>query len=567
MAPRTKPANKASAQPKSAALPGLRRPPTKQAKKKAADLHDAEPEFSIDDDLSDFDHYQQWVRRADKNDPEISSPIILGEWDRLPDDHATAFADVVRAFRFVEDLRPTSEVELRKVLQRVSDFKHGDERHDRRRLAKEARELHKDLSDELKLCQETVETVLQYLDDVDAALVSMPREGLRLLLETYQQELRKTIDLAKQRFETWRQYLSRLVSGGVWTPEDTQKVQDHARVIERGLATAGLPSQPAAGSSSSSSKRKQQSDTEEPNSKAPRRSQNPKVAGSESARSGASPSEQRSRRPRARNQNGAGPVNQDIPATGLQSAQENTGHHQSTRDGASAVPTYTPLQSPPGPPNATQHGDAARDAPTGEPQAAHQPPPFLTIGGVAGHYTAQLYRDLSQPSHSTFLSWCRRQFTRANYRTLEECEPLAEACVALFRRTLSDHDWENESDMPPMPMNADDSYYFKVGSGNGRMWGNTRRLSNVRRNAPLSFLHYCNRNVARDLTLVDNADSIARQILQLVQRKGLSHDWENEKDVVLNEPPPFESTKNLRLEGLNPNTYWNVSASISSWYS
>ena len=568
MAPKSKTENKASAQPKSAALPGLQRSPTKLGKKKAADLADAQPGPSVHDDIDDFDHYREWVRRADKNNPEIPLSRIRGEWGRLPDDGATAFAEAVRDFRDAEDLQPLAEVELREELQRVSEFKHGEERHDQRKFGREARERHKALRGELKLCQETAEAVLVQLNYVDAALVTMPREGLQLLLATYQEQLRKSINSAKRQFETWIQDLDRLSPGGVWTPEDTQKFQDHAKVIERGLSTTGLSSQPAVGSSSSSSKRKRQGDTEEPNAKAPRISSNPDVAGSGSAQPGAIRSQRLSSGSRALQHNleqtsDEEPAEQDIAATGLQSAQRNTGNQRSTRGGASVVPTYTPLKSPPGPPNATQHGDAARNAPTGDPHAAPQPSPFPTIGASAGPWTDKLLEDLSQPSHSPFLSWCRRQFVIANYRTLEECEPLAQACIALYRRVLRDHDWDNESDMPPVPMNADDSYYFKVGAGNGRMWGNTRRLSNIRRNAPLSFHAYCNRNLATDLVLVNNADSIARQILQRVQQTGLSHDWENEEDLVINLPPSFETTKNLPVEGLNLNGRWNVSVSIS----
>lgn len=236
------------------------------------------------------------------------------------------------------------------------------------------------------------------------------------------------------------------------------------------------------------------------------------------------------------------------------------GRQQATSDRAS-VPTYTPLQSPSHPPNATQPGHAARDAPTEEPRATPQRPP-LPMVGVARPWTARLISDLSQPSHSTFLSWCRRQFIIANYGTLEECEPLAEAVYAFSQRVLSDHDWENESDMPPLPMNSDDFYDFSLGSGHGRMWGNLRRLFNIRVNASWSFLEYYLRNLAKDKFYVERADSIARDIIRLVREKGLSRDWNAENDVELHKPS-VETTKNLRLEDLNG--HWNVSALMSSW--
>lgn len=61
---------------------------------------------------------------------------------------------------------------------------------------------------------------------------------------------------------------------------------------------------------------------------------------------------------------------------------------------------------------------------------------------------------------------------------------------------------------------------------------------------------------------VENAGSIARKILQLVLGKGLSHDWENERDIVIN-IPSVETTKVIRLEDLNENGRWNVSALMS----
>jgi hypothetical protein len=114
-------------------------------------------------------------------------------------------------------------------------------------------------------------------------------------------------------------------------------------------------------------------------------------------------------------------------------------------------------------------------------------------------------------------------------------------------------------------MTAEDLWCFKIGFRNGRMWGNLRRLSNLKRDVPPSFVEYCNRNLANDRVYVANADSIARQILQLVQQKGLSRDWGDEQDVVFNIPPDEESTKNLPIEGLITNGYWNVSEPVSLW--
>jgi hypothetical protein len=237
-------------------------------------------------------------------------------------------------------------------------------------------------------------------------------------------------------------------------------------------------------------------------------------------------------------------VEQNVAAPKLQPPQ---GPRRPRPDGASIDATYTPLQSPSDHPNAMPH-----------------PHPLPTTGEAAGPWTERLLEELeglSQSSHSSFLSWCCRQFTIANYHTLEECEPLANAVYQFFRRTLRDHDWENEPDIPPLPMTSQDLHYFTIGVGNGRMWGNFRRLFNVRLTAPLSFREYCRRNLGNGQVYFDNADEVARQILQSVKVKGLSHDWGTEVDIVENYPS-YEITKDIPIRGLNRNGYWNVSASM-----
>jgi hypothetical protein len=79
------------------------------------------------------------------------------------------------------------------------------------------------------------------------------------------------------------------------------------------------------------------------------------------------------------------------------------------------------------------------------------------------------------------------------------------------------------------------------------------------------FLEYCRRSWTPDGFFVDNADSIAHDILQLVNDKGLSHDWENENDVAVNVPSTKTTTVNPPLENLNLNGHWNVSLSIMFW--
>ena len=126
-------------------------------------------------------------------------------------------------------------------------------------------------------------------------------------------------------------------------------------------------------------------------------------------------------------------------------------------------------------------------------------------------------------------------------------------------RTLTGHDWENEPDVPYLPFTTDD---FDAGCRDQILWGNLRRLCAMREIAPTPFQEYYDRNVLQDGWYVENAGSVARKILQLALGKGLSHDWENERDIVIN-IPSVETTKVIRLEDLNENGRWNVSALMS----
>lgn len=132
---------------------------------------------------------------------------------------------------------------------------------------------------------------------------------------------------------------------------------------------------------------------------------------------------------------------------------------------------------------------------------------------------------------------------------MDECEPLAEAVYQFFQRVLPGHDWQNEADIPPVPMSSDDSYYFKSGAGNGLMWGNLRRLVDItsKPDAPPVFSEYCRRNWAPDGKYVHNADEIARNILLLFNEKGPSHDWEAENDVTEHLPSTETTTAKFPL--------------------
>ncbi|GAB7322032.1 hypothetical protein MBLNU13_g03081t2 [Cladosporium sp. NU13] len=540
----------------------------KTAKGKAADRATASPESP---DHDDFDEYQQWIRRADKDDPEVSLRMIREQWDGLPDDRAAAFAAAVRDFQVDEGVKTFAETELRQVLQQVSNFELGDQRHDRRKLSGAAANLHKALVKTLGVWQLATRDLLSRLDALDTELTTMPREGLQSLLETYQRRLRDSIVSAQALIGPWIQVFGQFATDQLWTPENIQKLQDSARGLESDLITArsSLQSLPEIGSSPS--KRKRNGDAERSRSKVPRRSRDPDVTHrsrdpnvmhSGSAKSGAARSQRRASRPAATEDHGQ-PNGEEFAelAVTVPDLLPPQGFQRSTPDRASIDATWTPLRSPSDPQNATQH--VARNATTGRPYATPQLPPLPTVG-EAGPWMQMIFGDLSQPSHSTFLSWCRRQLITANYHTLQECEPLAEAMYQLFRRTLHDHDWENESDMPPLPMTPEVLYKFNAGVGNGRMWGNLRRLFDIRRNAPLSFREYCNRNWAKDQFYVDNADSIARQILELVKEKGLSHDWDTENDVAENVPSTETTTANFPLVDLHQNGHWNFHQEVAS---
>ena len=556
---------KATAQPQNPYGAGpAKRSTTKGATKKAPGRATAQPKTLSHDN---YDDYRQWVRRADKDDPEVSLSTIHEEWKGLPDDSAAVFAGAVRAFQDEEGVRTAAESDLRKVLQRLSEFQYSDEqRSDRRRLGKEAGSLHHDLVLELEVWQSTTEDVLSRLGAVENALVEMPQEGLHALLESYHKGLREQIQAAHENIGSWIEAIQQVAPDGVWTLENIQALQDSAKAIEVYLATADSSSNPPAGRSSSSSKRKRQDDIGEPSPKAPRRTENHDVVGSGSAKGGAARSQQRfsglhEMGQNAEQANSAGPVNQN--------RKETTGSQRSTPDVAPGASTRMG-QPPSDPPDATQPRHAAPNAPTGQSPAILPPPPLPTVG-TAGQWTQMIIRDMSdvslQTSLPTFMAWCRRQFIRANYRTLDDCEPLAAAVYAFLERVLRDHDWENESDMPPMPMSSRDAYHFKLGAGDGNMWGNLRRLYGILRrpDTPLMFLQYCKRNWAPDGSFVDNADSIAYAILQLVNDKGLSHDWENENDVAVNVVSTKTTTANFPLENLNLNGHWNVSVSIMFW--
>ena len=550
---KTQSRQKATTQPRAATPVGAKRSTSKAATQKV-DNRDVAPlspiaEDSDDSDGSnDFDDYQQWLQRAGEGIHEITLSEARKYWELLPEERATAFAGAVSEFQVDESVQAVAENDLRELLQEVSKMELDHERHAWRRISRDAERLYKEVVKALGIWGIATEKVLLQLGAVDTALTTMPKEELQSLLETYQHRLKGSIESAHGRIGSWIQIFDGLAPDQVWTLESIQRFQDSARNMENDILTAWPSLRSSAVSSSSPSKRKRNDDAEGSSSKVPRRSRDLNVTHSGSAKSGAARSQHHPSRPATTQDQGQASgeefVEQNVAAPKLQPPQ---GPQRPRPDGASIDATYTPLQSPSDHPNAMPH-----------------PHPLPTIGEVAGPSTEKLLEELDglpQSSHSSFLSWCCRQFTIANYHTLEGCEPLANAVYQFFRRTLRDHDWENESDIPPLPMTSQDLHYFTIGVGDGRMWGNFRRLFNVRLTAPLSFREYCRRNLGNGQVYVDNADVVARQILQSVKVKGLSHDWGTEVDIVENYPS-YEITKDIPIRGLNRNGYWNVSASM-----
>lgn len=65
--------------------------------------------------------------------------------------------------------------------------------------------------------------------------------------------------------------------------------------------------------------------------------------------------------------------------------------------------------------------------------------------------------------------------------------------------------------------------------------------------------------------LLENADVIARELLYLVMEQGLAHDWDNEPDIRIIEPPPAGDLSREPLLGLDSRYTgrWSVSHVLS----
>lgn len=253
---------------------------------------------------------------------------------------------------------------------------------------------------------------------------------------------------------------------------------------------------------------------------------------------------------------GAGSVNQDVAGLGLQHPRKGTAdRQQSTPDAASGAPIHTPPSSS-NRPNATTPEQTADNEPVDGPHAAPQALPFPS-SGVARPCTAW-FRAHTENLPPPLVSWCRRQLIQHDFRTLEDCEPLAEAFIIFYKGTLPDHDWANEADVPYLPFTPKD---LSRGYDGQILWGNLRRLHAMTQGAP-ALREYLDRNVTKDGLYIENADRIAYEIIKLVQAKGLSHDWDTQADIVINHPS-VETTKKYPLQDLAG--HWNVSILILLW--
>lgn len=192
-------------------------PQKAQHKQKAT----VQSESSGSDDSNDFDDYEQWVRRADKDTQET---VVRQDWDELSKTIAVAFADAVRAFEVGEGVHSGTEDELQKELRRVAIFKPSEERSERRKVSAEAANLYKALVGTLGVWTLAIEAVLEQLDVMDAVLTTMPKEKLQPLLETYQHKLRKLIETAQKRNGDWIEVFHQLAPERQWTLGDVKKL-------------------------------------------------------------------------------------------------------------------------------------------------------------------------------------------------------------------------------------------------------------------------------------------------------------------------------------------------------
>lgn len=164
--------------------------------------------------------------------------------------------------------------------------------------------------------------------------------------------------------------------------------------------------------------------------------------------------------------------------------------------------------------------------------------------GTAGAYATWIFRYEQKLDH-VYKAWLHRQLQRAKCQTMDELEPLAELLVRFHKRVHPDHDWDNEQDVPVNPIEAD--YLDRHRPNVDRMF----RMVHVPGAVD------CQSYVVRHLYALNgkmhaNADEIAYELIPLVYKKGLVHDWAAEEYMYkLTQPTATEATR-IPLHGLPP---------------
>jgi hypothetical protein len=428
----------------------------------------------------------------------------------------------VRDFHVAERAQDAADIKLREAVQKASRI--NETRRSERNLLGGQAELERiAVVEALRARQQATKALLLRLDALDIVLAARSPEGNQPTLLNYQQKLRRPVEDGDTQIGTWIELAEPFLIRVNWTPEHIDTFVIIAKGIEQDFSTDTWPPATAAGGTASPSKRKRQSENRESRSKVVRRPGDANASGCRSADAGAEESRPRSAR---------------APATSQNSRQ--------ARPDEPVRHDHAAFCAQPSPQQATNDGQPAPDA---APGLLPAPLPLPTIG-VAGNLTAML-RDRSPNHNLPYLSWCRRQIVMANFQTLDEVEPLAQALQLYFENTLRDHEWEHEDDVR-LPVTPTD---FR----NGRLFPNVHRLHRMVQNAPDELDDYCFRNLTRGGIYFSDANETAGRIILLIQEKGPAHDWNTENDLFRDKQDP-DTTKGLPIESLNG--HWNVSIHI-----
>lgn len=162
-----------------------------------------------------------------------------------------------------------------------------------------------------------------------------------------------------------------------------------------------------------------------------------------------------------------------------------------------------------------------------------QPFPRPDIG-FAGTYAAWIFK-YEQNFDPEYKGWVHRQLRRADCRTMDDLEPLAELLVLFHKQVHHDHDWENEDDIPVSPVQADYLAHQRP---------NVNRLFRM---VHVPGAVDCQAYIFRHLytfndTMHEDADEIAFGLIPVVLKKGLVHDWGATRriSIPLRHRPPLK---------------------------